>query len=116
MRLIILFYICNITNNDYNINIDTIVFKNSTILLGCSPDELLISQIGGLGEGVIVKDTFQIYSSITHVSKYSEILEIDIDLDSFYEKPFPDDFIESPRLNPKIIANFLYKIILKNNY
>lgn len=105
----------------YNFDISKIIFKNPDPMpkFISNPQTLIVQECGPMGMLVF----YTVNSShpelgltfggfpFENCCEYSQVLDMFIDLDTFYEDPLPYCLIEAPRQDPKEIAESIYKEI-----
>ena len=127
------FYQITTNKNEYNrkiklmdlfienkLDITKIKFSNPSAKFKISLDEVSICQLGGLGMGLFPKNfdistNYEIIENDLNPYTTPNVLDVFVDLSSFYDDPTPSDFDNSPRISPKFIAIYFYSEILKAN-
>lgn len=117
------------------LNCDNIQFKNQSVRFNFNKDEWSICQMGPMGWGLFPNEfnpdeNYELFqnkegnANHSHNIKYNdihyytvpEILDMVVDLSSFYDDPLPSDFINSPRISSQYIASYFWNEIIKYNY
>ncbi len=116
----------------YNYDISKITFQNPNKKFCCPIEYLEISDWGSLGYGVNPKklECFCQGCEIASVGfchrysseypksielTYPDVLNIEVNIDSFYIDSKPEDFKTSPKLNEEQITKLYYNEIIKEN-
>lgn len=136
MSEIVLYYEISNDKNDYerrvklkdlfienNFDILQIQFKQAEACFAISSDEWSLCQLGAIGWGLFPNNfdfdkTYILYEgeyqNINYYTTYN-ILEMCVDLSSFYDDPTPFDFTSSPRISSKYVAGYFWNEIVKAN-
>ena len=99
-----------------------IQFKNPNDKFIFPMNNLSICQNGGLGIGLFPNNydltkNYQLFKN-DKINCYTspDILEINVDLSSFYDDPTPYDFKNDPRMSSKYVAGYLWNEIIRYNH